>query len=424
MSFTILGTFDKNTLYCTGSFTKFLTTYVCLSLLAEKYDLKKILDDDNFLTSLCTNLESQEFLAIFEKIIGSKFTIRDLCSYYSGLPYTFDLAEDELAAVDSGKPFKHHSIMDEKEFLDRCRNKIMAVFPNRSKFHYSEIAIIFLGYFIEKVYAMRIEDLYHKFIFNKFKLKHSLFSRKKVSNVYCQDLSDQYDYPSIAILDHGFFSYSNGFFTTLNDTKILLEAMIKDSIFNCMVDIEYARAASNRLLNGLSIELRLVGDDIIYGYEGLSYSGCNIWAYSTKKQQGYITFSHSEEEAYKIIYDQLDYTNFDVVPDYTQKNYQAFIKNFSTEIDSKEIPLEFQGKYQRVKINEKELPTLFSLDKHSMVIRNPDEIRYEIVFANHCYRIKSKDNLYGAKVGLYKAESGNKYFLYDGTLYHFISPLD
>lgn len=416
MSIHIVGSVDKNRLYCAGSFTKLLTTYVSLSLLSEKYNLKNSLDDENFLDAICTNSSSQEFLHIFQKIIGGKFTIRDICSYYAGLPYTFDLSEAELENVDSGHPFKHHSILDEKTFLFMCRNKIAPVYPNRCKFHYSELSIIFLGYIIEKIYNIKIEDLYEKYVFNKFKLENSLFSRTRIENAYCQDLSDKYDYPSIAILDHGYFCYSNGYYTTLNDMKLLIENLLKEPVFSYMVDIKNARAASNRILNGLTVELRIVNDDIIYGYEGLSYSGCNIWAYSTKQKQGYITFSDSEEDAYKI-YDELGYSIFDKVPDYTQKIYENFIKNYHNVITEKSIPTEYQGNYQRVQINEKILDQIFVLADHFMIIRNPDEVRYEIIYVNNDYRIKGKDNVHGAKIELYKAKSGHHYMLYDGTLY-------
>ena len=50
-----------------------------------------------------------------------------------------------------------------------------------------------------------MEDIFQEFVVDKFKLPNSYFSRKRAEDVYCQDLSDHYDYPSIAILDHGFF---------------------------------------------------------------------------------------------------------------------------------------------------------------------------------------------------------------------------
>jgi hypothetical protein len=416
MAIHIVGDIDINRLYCAGSFTKLLTTYVSLSLLAEKYDLYKIVDDENFLDTLCVNPEARSFLTLFQKIMGSKFTIRDLCSYYSGLPYTFDLADEELERVDANFPFKHHSILDEKTFLFMCQHKITPVYPTRCKFHYSEISIIFLGYLIEKIYDIRMEDLYQKFIFAPFGLQHSYFSRKRVKGVFCEDLSDKYDYPSIAILDHGYFCYSNGYYTTLSDMKILIEHMLETPVFKCMVDVKYARAASNRLMNGLTIELRMVGEDLIYGYEGLSFSGCNIWAYSTQQKQGYLTLTNSEEDAYDI-YDQFGYKNFDKVPEHTQKNYQNFIRSYQDTPNQKMIPPEYQGHYQRVKINEKNLKNFFELANNFMIIRNPDEIKYDIVYADNAYRIKCKDNIHGGKIGLYQAKSGNHYMMYDGTLY-------
>lgn len=226
MTIEIFGNVDINRLYCTGSFTKLTTTYVCLSLLAEKYDLNAILDDDNFLDSICCNQSSKDFLAIFKQTIGSKFSIRDICSFYNGLPYTFDISDEELEAVDRGQPFKHHGILDENTFLTMCRTHITQIDPNHSKFHYSELAIIFIGFLIEKIYDIQIETLYQKYILDAFTLEHSLFSRTMPANVYRQDLSDQYDYPSIAIQDHGYFCYSNGFYTTLKDQRHLSNACL------------------------------------------------------------------------------------------------------------------------------------------------------------------------------------------------------
>jgi len=417
MSMHIVGSVDKDRVYCAGSFTKMLTTYVTLSLLAEKSDIKNILDDDNFFDAVCVTKSANDFLKLFQKIIGSKFSIRDICSYYSGLPYTFGLADEELASVESGNPFKHHSIPSEEEFLSRCKENITLVYPNRSKFHYSEIAILFLGYLIEKIYDVKFEDLYHQYIIDKYKLTKSKFSRTKVSDVYIQDLSDEYDYPSIAILDHGYFCYSNGYYTTLNDMKTLIENLLNEPVFNYMTDIEHARAASNKIMNGLTVELRMVKDDIIYGYEGLSFSGCNIWAYSTKQKKGYITFDNSEERVYDVIYGQLGYDNFDIAPNHTQEIYKKFIATYHEHPEDVDVPIEYQGKYQRVKINEKSLLAGFSLGKDFMVIRNPDEIKYDLIYVKGDYRVKGKDNLHGATVGLHKSQNGNYYMIYDGTLY-------
>lgn len=418
MEFHIVGSFDKNKLYCTGSLTKLLTTYVALSLLAEQYDLQKIINNDSFLDSLCSNQKSKDFLMIFQNLVGSQFSIHDICSYYAGLPYTFDPSEAEIESVDAGNPFKHHSIPDEKTFLFMCRNKITPVYHNQCKFHYSEVAIIFFGYLLETIYQIKMEDLYQKYIIKKFNLVKSQFSRTMVPDVYVQDLSDKYDYPAIAIMNHGYFCYSNGFYTTLNEMKILLEHLINEPVFHCMTDMQNARAASGRLMNGLTIEIRKVDDDLIYGYEGLSFSGCNLWAYSTKKKQGYLTFDNSEEEVYRMIYDDLfKYTHFDATPDYTQEIYKKFIKNYHPQDEDKNIPSEYQGNYQRVKINETMLKDIFVAGKNFIVIRNPDEIKYDVVYANGAYRVKGKDNIPGAKVGFCQSKRGNHYMYYDGTLY-------
>lgn len=418
MTIQIVGSFDINKIYCTGSLTKLLTTFVSLSWLSEKYDLKNILDDNNFFDTISVNQKSKDFLKLFQNLIGSQFSIHDICTYYAGLPYTFDPSPEEIENVDSGHPFKHHSIPDEKTFLSQCKNEITPVFPNQGKFHYSELSIIFLGYFLEITFGIKMEDLYQKFIIDKFNLKNSVFSRTRVPNVYTQDLSDKYDYPSIAIVDHGYFCYSNGFYTTLSDMKIIIENFLHEPVFNFMVNLQLARAASNRLMNGLTIEIRKVNDDLIYGYEGLSFSGCNLWAYSTKKQQGYLTFNDSEEEVYKIIYEELfGYFNFDTVPDHTQLIYKNFLKKYHDHIEDKEIPSEYQGHYQRVKINEKMLKDIFTVGKNFIIIRNPEEIKYDVVYVNGVYRIKGKDNIHGSKVGFHQSKSGNHYMSFDGTLY-------
>ncbi len=417
MTIHIIGSFNKDTLYCAGSFTKLLTTYVSLSRLGERYDLNIVLDDDNFLDTLCVNAEAKSFLKLFQKIIGSKFTIRDLCSFYTGLPYTFDLGDAELKSVEAGNPFKHHSILDEKIFLAMCQARVTPIIPNRSKFHYSEIAIIFLGYLLEKVFAIKIEESFQKYVIKKFDLNASQFARARPASVYTQDLSDKYDYPSIAILDHGYFCYSNGFYTTLNDMKKLIENILPDTIFQYMVNIKNARAASPRIMNGLTIEMRCVGDDIIYGYEGLSFSGCNIWNYSTLKQEGFITFTNSEEDAYPIIYNPLGYTDFDKVPSYTNTFYERFIKNYKDDTNARELPVAYRGNYHRVRINEKELNDVFVIGKDFIVIRNPDEVRYDTMFANGKFHVQGKDKVQGVTVSLYVAESGNRYMLFDGTLY-------
>jgi CubicO group peptidase (beta-lactamase class C family) len=418
MTFHIIGDVDKSRLFCAGSFTKLLTTYCCLSFLAERFELREIVDSPTFLNEICRNQKAKDFLALFQKQIGGKFSIRDLCSFYTGLPYTFDVSEAELEVVEGGQPFKHHSILSEKTFWWLCENNITPVYANECKFHYSEIAIIFLAYVLEQAFEINIEDLFEKYILAKFKLTDSLFSRFLPASVFKQDLSDQYDYPSIAILDHGYFCYSNGFYTTLNDMKLLLENLVVTPVFQVMTDLKSARAASNRLLNGLTVEIRLAGDDVVYGYEGLSFSGCNCWAYSTQLRQGYLTFSNSEEEVYKILYDeQLGYKAFDKVPAESEAIYHRFIENYHPDRSSQDLPLEFQGKYLRVNINEKTLTDIFIVGATFIVIRNPDEIKYPVVYAKGVYRVQGKDNVPNIKVGLLTSKAGNRYMSFDGTLY-------
>lgn len=417
MSMQIIGDVEANRLFCSGSFSKLLTTYVCLSLLSEQYALPAILDDDNFLDTLCQNDASRHFLHLFQRLIGNRFSIRDVCTFYAGLPYTFDVSQAELDIVESGLPFKHHSIPDEKMLLHRCEALITPLYTNQCKFHYSELSIIFLGYLLEQIYGIKIESLYEKYLLTQFKLTHSLFSRKLVPELYCQDLSNDYDYPSIAILNHGYFCYSNGFFTTLNEMKILLEGLITEPVFAIMTDITQARAASNTIMNGLTIEIRRVQDDIIYGYEGLSFSGCNIWAYSTKHKQGYLTFTNNEEQAYPIIYDNWNYTVFDKVPEHTQRIYKKFIQSYHYEEVNQAIPLDYRGEYLRVRINEYELHTRFVVGDHFIIIRDPDEVKYEVMFAKGYYNVRGKDNVPGAKIGFIQSNSGHRYMYHDGTLY-------
>ena len=98
-----------------------------------------------------------------------------------------------------------------------------------------------------------------------------------------------------------------------------------------------------------------------------------------------------------------------------------FINHYSFNAETRDIPEIYQGTYQRVKINKKSLALLFFVEKKFIIIRNPDEIKYEIVYFNDHYCIKGKDGVHGGKVGFYEASSGNKYMLYDGTLYKKIS---
>ncbi|MDR3477293.1 MAG: serine hydrolase [Gammaproteobacteria bacterium] len=417
MTIQIIGSADPDRLYCAGSFSKLLTTFITLSLLSERYDLNQILDDEKFFDAICNNKASKDFLAIFQKTIGGQFTLHDICSFYTGLPYTFDPSEEEIENVDAGFPYKHHSIRDEKTFLYHCQNLITPVYPNRCKFHYSEISILFLGYLIEKVYDTSFEILYQKYVIEKFQLKHSHFSRKRVNDVFIQDLSEYYDLASIAIMDHGYFCYSNGFYTTLRDEKILLEGLLENSVFQFMTNIHIARAASNRLMNGLTVELRMAQDDVIIGYDGLSFSGCNLWAYSTKHKKGYLTFNDNGDLADKTIFDQFGYPAFDSVTEQSQVFYKAFVAryDFSMELN-KDIPLEFQGDYQRVRINDILLQEIFPLTRNTIIIRDSNDIIYPIVSVDNSYRIKGKENIHGAKIGLYQAKSGNKYVSSGGVL--------
>lgn len=417
MTIEIIGSDDRTRLYCTASFTKMMTCYVSLSFLSESYNLERVLDDDDFLDSICNNPASRDFLNLFQNIIGSKFTLRDVFSFYNGLPYTFDISAAELKKADQGNPFKHQGIMDEETFLFMCRNHVTPIDPNRCKFHYSEIAIIFAGYFIEKAFDVTFESLYQKYVIDTFQLTHSVFSRTMPENVYIQDLSDLYDYPSISIQDHGYFCYSNGFYTTLNDQKKLLEQLIKTPAFGHMTDLSKARAASNRLMNGLTIEIRKKDDDILYGYEGLSYSGCNIWAYSTKLKKGYLTTTNDENGIYDVIYGLFGYSEFDPAPAHTQELYQKFLQTHHYDYDEKAIPTEYNGDYQRVNINASKLDMIFNVAPHSISIRNPEPVTYSITHDGANFRTTCKDHMHGIKVGFYRAESGNHYMLFDGTLY-------
>jgi hypothetical protein len=151
----------------------------------------------------------------------------------------------------------------------------------------------------------------------------------------------------LPITDHGYFCYSNGFFTTLNDEKKILEHLLKTLVFAHMCDLSKARAASNTIMNGLTVELRVVGDDILYGYEGLSYI----------------------------------------------------------------------GDYQRVVINSYNLETVFKVGDHFIVIRNPEEVKYDVLYDHGTYRITCKDHMHGTKVGFHQSKSDNRYMFFDGNLY-------
>jgi hypothetical protein len=166
-----------------------------------------------------------------------------------------------------------------------------------------------------------------------------------------------------------------------------------------------------------------VNDDIIYGYEGLSFSGCNIWAYSTKYKQGFLTFTNDEEAAYPTIYNHWNYTHFDKAPDYTQQIYKNFIQNRTYEYSIKNIPQEYQGHYLRVDVNESTLTIKFTVGNNFIIIRDPDEIRYDVIHFRNQFWIKGKDQIHGAKVGFIKSKHGNFYMYHDGTLYKKTSQL-
>lgn len=420
----ILGDFNPDQLYCAASVTKMLTTFVVLSFLADKnYDLDKILDDENFLDSICHNLESKEFLQLFQDKVGSKFTLRDACSYYSGLPYTFDLSPEALEKADRGEPFKHHSLLDEKTFLDLCKNHVTPVYGNRQKYNYSEISIIFLAYLIEKAFDVKMEDLYKTYLTGKFELPRSHLSRTRPAEAYTQDMTLKYDYPAAAIQDHGFFCYSNGFYTTLNETKKLLENIVNDKTFQYMIDLKHARSTPEpRLMNGLSIELKTVGkDDLIFGYSGLSFSGCNAWLVSAKSGKGCLTFCDTSEEADAAVYEHLGYgdVEFDEAPEHAEIFYSHFKQNYPYEPQAAEIPSEYQGNYQRVKMNDTELSEVFVLGKSYLEIRDPGaKFTYNLTKdVKENYRVIGEDQTHEAKLSLHQAKSGNPYMFYQGNLY-------
>lgn len=427
MNIRILGDFNPDQLYCAGSVTKFMTTYVVLSFLASKnHDLDKILDDEDFLDSIAFNAEAKAFLTNFQNIIGSQFTLRDLCTYYAGLPYTFDPTDESIENVDAGNPFKHHQLPDEETFLKLCREKVKSVYPNRSNYHYSELSIIFMSYFIEKAYSVKMEDLYDNFIIKNFKVKQSCLSRTRPNNVYIQDLSDKYDYAAVAVQDHGFFCYSNGFYTTLNELRVILEGILQDPVYqHHIANIEKARHACDDIISGMAVELRVKGDDIVVGYEGLSFSGCNIWSFSNKLQQGYVTFCDDEEAAYQLIYAKFGYEDFDPAPASTRQ-YSEFYKNAYPGVQENcDVPVEYQGKYQRVRINDIELPSLTVLGNHYLTIRDPEETTYTLTHQkNSGYHIEGDDGIPDSRVGLIQSHAGNRFMFYNGSLYKRVAPLE
>ena len=84
MAIQIVGSFDRDTIYCAGSLTKLLTTYVSLSLLSEKYDLKKIVDDNDFLETLATDSSSKDFFLIEIIVSNNEYLSRlgFICKVY------------------------------------------------------------------------------------------------------------------------------------------------------------------------------------------------------------------------------------------------------------------------------------------------------------------------------------------------------
>lgn len=417
MTIEIIGSVDKNRLYCAGSFSKLLTTFITLTLLSEKYTLTEILDDEDFFDRIAVNEEARDFLDIFQQTIGSRFTLHDVCSFYTGMPYTFNVSAEEIESVDAGNPYKHHCLLNKETFINDCKHEITQVYPNRSKFNYSELSIIFLGYFFEKVYATTFEELYQKYVINRFNLTDSYFSRMRIERAYTQDLSDSYDLASIAVRDHGYFCYSNGFYTTLSDTKKLLESLLQSPVFQLMTDVSIARAASNRLMNGLTVELRVHEDDLIIGYDGLSYSGCNLWAYSTKQKKGYLTFNDNGDLADQIIFQRLGYDAFDKVPPHSQQYYHAFLAGYDfSKLQYKDLPQAFEGNYHRVRINNYVLNVIFPVTVHTIEFTHDDKVKYDIVYVDDVYRIKAKDGIAGDMIGLHVAKSNNKYISYGGVL--------
>lgn len=425
MNIRILGDFPTDQLYCAGSVTKFLTAYVVLSKLAEKDKIEDILDDDDFLDKLAASTNkpaAKEFLTLFQKIIGSKFTLRDIFTYYTGLPYTFEPDKKSLRSADLGYPFKHHSLMNEADFLEACRNRIKPLFPNRSKYHYSELSIIFIAYFIEKVYGVRMEDLYQQFIANPCHLTHSRMSRTRPDGVLTRDLSSKYDYAAVAVQDHGFFCYSNGFYTTLNELKIIIESIEQQPVFQHMTDLSQARVANGNVISGLSLELRVVGNDVVYGYEGLSFSGCNIWSCSRNNKQGYLMFCDDETAAYTYIYKQFGYTDFDPAPSHTTQLCMRYLANTPAATKEEAVPELFQGEYQRVKLNEVEIESVCVVGSQALSMHDPDPVDYSLSRQNGSLHILDEHHSPDSRISFYTVASGNQFMFYNGSLYRHRQP--
>jgi CubicO group peptidase (beta-lactamase class C family) len=419
----ILGKFDRQQLFCAGSVSKMLTTFVVLSYLETKFpndELEKILDDEAFLDKICSDKPVHGFLKLLQRKIGSSFTLRDLCTFHTGLPYTFNPTKAELDSVVSGERFTHQSVMDEAAFISLCENNISMIYRNRQKFHYSEISIMALGYLIENAYGVKIEDLYQHFLVNKFKLSQSRLSRVKPEDAYFNpNMSQTYDYACVALQNHGYFSYGNGFYTTLDDLEVLLGKINSDHVFQLMVDVKNARRAESTVMNGLTVELRQVGDDLVYGYEGMSFSGCTTMAFSTMQKTWCVTFGENAEEDYHAVCSRLGYPNaqWKETPESANIFYTNFTHNYPA-LSEAVIPLEYQGIYRRVKLNDgQELEYVSVLGNNFLTIRDPDEVTYDLVQVNDEYHIKGDDNVVDSRVGLYTANGSNRFLFYIGNLY-------
>ncbi len=195
-----------------------------------------------------THPRARDFLSIFEKTIGSRFSLRDVCSYYNGLPYTFDLAPEEWRWLRRVFHSSITALWNEDVFLDRCRHLITHMDPNRCKFHYSELAIIFLGNHGNRLIRSGWK-ISSKHVIDAFGLTESLFSRVRPAACVYRGLSKEYDYPSIAILDHGYFVIAMDF---LPHYMIRKNYWIQCSKHPCLTDDqpgESERAASASYVN-------------------------------------------------------------------------------------------------------------------------------------------------------------------------------
>lgn len=420
----VIGEFDRKQQFCAGSVSKMLTTFVVLSYLSTKFpndELEKILDDEAFLDKICSGKPVHGFLKLLQGKIGSSFTLRDLCTFHTGLPYTFNPTMAELDGVVSGERFTHQSVMDEAAFISLCENNITMIYRNRQKFHYSEISIMALGYLIENAYGVKIENLYQHFLVNKFKLsQQSRISRVRPDDAYYNpNMSQAYDYACVALQNHGYFCYGNGFYTTLEDLEVLLGKINSDRVFQLMVDVKNARRAESTVMNGLTVELRQVGDDLVYGYEGMSFSGCTTMAFSTMQQTWCVTFGENAEEDYHAVCSGLGYQDdsWKEIPESANIFYNNLTHNYPV-LSEAAIPLEYQGIYRRVKLNDgQELENVSVLGNNFLTIRDPDEVTYDLVKVNDEYHIKGDDNVVDSRVGLYTVNGSNRFLFYIGNLY-------